>query len=193
LASPISAGGRYRERRTTKLEAPSMTWKSAAFFLAVPLAFIGASIWFIDAKSQVFWGVLIGLVLLFGGLLFENLARRDMRPYWSIGVATWASAAVVISVIVYQWPLHVAYRLSQPAIERVADNIRAGRPFRGPARVGVFLIEQAEVSPKGVTCLWLNNALHSRTGLVQCSPVKPPFNLWSMTSLDERWQCITED
>jgi hypothetical protein len=98
-----------------------------------------------------------------------------------------------VSVFVYQWPLRMAYLLSQPAIEQVADDMRAGRPFHGPALVGAFRIERAEISPQGVPCLWMDLNPAGRTGLVQCSSYRPPFNLWSLTSLDERWQCITED
>jgi hypothetical protein len=89
--------------------------------------------------------------------------------------------------------LRAAYFLSRPSLDSLADDVRAGQPFVGRVRAGAFTIVEGEVSRAGIVCLWVDRDRCGKTGFVRCPPDHVPFNLWSMVSLDERWQFIAED
>ncbi|NER78633.1 MAG: hypothetical protein F6K42_03465 [Leptolyngbya sp. SIO1D8] len=110
------------------------------------------------------------------------------------------SLIMVISIILFNWPLRVAYAFSRPAFDQVAEQAMAGETIETPRRIGWFRIERIDASgcPANgmdyeVLCLWTNVHPHGNTGFVQASPDNLHFNLWSHFRLDETWQFISED
>ena len=99
-----------------------------------------------------------------------------------------------ISVPITHWPLRLAFKLSRPSFDRIANSLRAGSKFPQPVRVGFFRIKKAEVYKlNGKVCLWTDLDPGGKTGFTQCPPNYVPFNLWSMIELDKDWQFVSED
>lgn len=117
------------------------------------------------------------------------LSPRSRLVNRAIGAA---SLVVLISVPLTHWPLRLAYHISRPKFETIAQVLRSGKTFPKPMQVGPFTIEKAEID-NGKVCLWTDLDPAGRTGFAKCSPKDVPFNLWSITELDENWQYISED
>jgi hypothetical protein len=82
--------------------------------------------------------------------------------------------------------------MSRSALDQAANDVRTGNVPDVPVRVGSFWVRKAEVQ-HDVVCLWTDVKWSGYTGLVQCPPEEPPFNLWSHVPLDASWQFISED
>ncbi|MFG6094228.1 hypothetical protein SPB21_03215 [Leptothoe sp. ISB3NOV94-8A] len=110
------------------------------------------------------------------------------------------SLIMVVSIIVFNWPLRIAYGFSRPAFEQVAGQVMTGETLETPRRIGWFRIERIEApgpAANGIDYqglrLWTGVHPHGNTGFVQASPDNLRFNLWSHFRLDENWQFISED
>ncbi|MEO1591699.1 MAG: hypothetical protein AAFU71_10455 [Cyanobacteria bacterium J06632_22] len=111
---------------------------------------------------------------------------------------------IVVSVVVFNWPMGIAFALSRPALNQVAQQLLAGESFSTPRRVGLFRIEAAELSggmmgDQHIPALWTDWAEPSdwmegssgdHMGFVQSGPGKPPFVMWSHMRLDHDWQFV---
>ncbi|MGD1857637.1 MAG: hypothetical protein ACFB2W_25660 [Leptolyngbyaceae cyanobacterium] len=111
-----------------------------------------------------------------------------------------ASLAIVVSIIVFNWPLRIAYAFSRPAFDQVTEQVMAGETIETPRRVGWFRIKHIEApgpAANGIDYhglrLWTSVHPYGNTGFVQASPDNLRFNLWSHFKLDETWQFIAED
>jgi hypothetical protein len=154
--------------------------------LAVPaLAAIVACAWPLERGTLILACVPLGMMVFWPLIVLSRSIR-----WWLVGTT---AIAVILSVTVTQWPLQVGYRLSRPAFDRVAAEVRDGQLPQTPCRLGVYQIRRAEVYYNGVVCLWTDLAPSGKTGFVQCGPQDPPFNLWSHVVLDDSWQFISED
>jgi hypothetical protein len=130
-------------------------------------------------------------VVITCSLLGFTCSKR--QRLWPVIVAAATCLAIIASVVTVHWPLRARYVLSRSSLDQLAQNVRAGEPLVGPTRVGLFTIVEAEVNRHGIVCLWTDTNPSGKTGFVQCRPDYVPFNLWSMVSLDECWQFISED
>lgn len=133
--------------------------------------------------------------VIFSFVVAASAATRALyrgKPVGNIIGAFLVTVLILGSVGASHWPLRVAYVVSRPALERAAAEVRLGHPFEH-RRVGLIEIRRAEISRTGVVCLWTDTNPSGRTGFVQTPPYNIPFNLWSVTSLDQRWQFISED
>ncbi|MEO0755466.1 MAG: hypothetical protein AAFY78_01185 [Cyanobacteria bacterium J06648_16] len=111
-----------------------------------------------------------------------------------------AALLIVVSIILFNWPLRIGYTFSRPAFNRVAEQVMAGDIPETPRRIGWFRIEGIELPEElfyyaedGIVCLWTDVHPYGNTGFVQTSPNNLPFNLWSHFRLDNTWQFIAED
>ena len=110
------------------------------------------------------------------------------------------SFIMVVSIIAFNWPLRIAYALSRPAFDQVAEQVVTGETIATPRRIGWFRIQRIEapgpaangIDHKGLR-LWTGVHPNGNTGFVQASPDNLQFNLWSHFRLDETWQFIAED
>ena len=87
------------------------------------------------------------------------------------------------------------FYLSRAELDRQAREVEQGRKAKYPRFVGLFWVQQAEVSKYSNTvCFWLDLDPAGRTGLVQGGPqIAQRFNLWSHDQLAPDWQLISED
>lgn len=161
---------------------------------AIPvLLVIGASAAPMEQKIVILCGALTCAVTLVITCLLLGLHRSKQQRPWPVLVGAATCLAIIASVMTVHWPLRGGYYLSRASLDQLAQNVRAGQPFVGPSRIGLFTIVEAEISQHGIVCLWVNADPSGKTGFVQCNPDYVPFNLWSMVSLDDRWQFISED
>jgi hypothetical protein len=157
------------------------------------LVVVGVSVVLMEQIFVIMCGVfLFGTVMsITCWLLTSSRFARHRR--WPILLGAITCLAIIASVMTIHWPLRARYLLSRPSLDRLAEDVRAGQPFAGPTQVGLFTIVEAEVNRHGIVCLWIDGNPSGKTGFVQCGPDYIPFNLWSMVSLDDRWQFISED
>lgn len=161
---------------------------------AIPvLLIIGVSVAPMERIIVVLGGALTCTVLLVTTWLSVEFARSKKRRTWPVLVGAFVSLATIVSVMAVHWPLRAGYFLSRASLDHLAQDVRAGQPFVGPKRVGLFTVVEAEISRHGIVCLWVDADPEGKTGFVRCGPDHVPFNLWSMVSLDDRWQFISED
>ena len=127
-----------------------------------------------------------------GSLLlgYRRYTRRRVLPAF---LAFILSLSAIVSVALTDWPLRITYAWSRASLDAVSERVRLGEHVITPLRVGLFSIQRAELSDRGIVCLWTEPHPSGSTGFVQCPSDYVPFNLWSHTSLDEHWQFISED
>jgi hypothetical protein len=179
-----------------------MTTRESHFFFTTTMLLAVASIWYLHGLAFEFAAVVVAGIHFFGGVTFLGRRRRGGRATWPIHLALSASLALVASVALFQWPLRVAYALSRPEMERVAAQLRAGRRFTKPVRVGAFLIERAEIREyegdcccrpsESCVCLWMHTGPAGDTGLVRCWVKAGPLDKAWLTPLDEQWQFVAK-
>jgi hypothetical protein len=95
------------------------------------------------------------------------------------------------------WPLRVAFLISGPALERLADRVAAGQAPSFPARAGLYCIRGSATDPvSGNIALITDANLGGRAGFVRYQPGSPqgPFSsLFMGMSLDRTWSFEMED
>lgn len=151
--------------------------------------------------------VLFGLFAVYCWLLWglPTLGSRmagpaEKRPRMSLKqmLTVVACFALIVSVLVNDWPFRVRFAISRPAIDRLADQVERGYVLDEPRQAGLFRIRGAErrrVAAARYTCLWIDPDPAGPAGFVRCLPqeAKALFNLWSTTRMSEGWQYIVED
>jgi hypothetical protein len=119
--------------------------------------------------------------------------RHRGRAAWPAIIGAIVSFGIVLSVACTQWPLRVSFALSRKSLDGLATRVGAGEQVATPARAGFFTVREAEVSRRGVVCLWTNEFSTGRVGFVRRQPDGVPGNAWSNIWLNETWQFIEED
>lgn len=129
-------------------------------------------------------------------LLALPALRFQKRFQWQAAI----SLVIVVSIIMFNWPLRIAYAFSRPAFDRVAEQVMAGETIATPRRIGWFRVERIEAPGPAANeiddhglLLWTGIHPNGNTGFVRSSPEDLRFNLWSHFQLDETWQLIAED
>lgn len=118
---------------------------------------------------------------------------------WGAGLLVLVVSAAPVSMLVFPWPLHLAFFVSAPALERVADDALAEGTLEQPRWAGLFRIVDTAVED-GSVALIIDPDRAGRSGLVRVAagPPRegysgPMYNLnWDL-SLDARWRYQNED
>lgn len=161
---------------------------------AIPaLLVIVASVTLLEPISVFLVGVLAGTVTVVMTGALMRVAYSNKHSLWPVVAGATACLACIASVTTIHWPLRVAFYFSQSSLNQLAEDVRAGQSLMTPARVGLFTIVETQVSRHGIVCFWVDANPGGKTGFVQCGPDHVPFNLWSMLSLNDRWQFVSED
>ncbi|HEY0073020.1 MAG TPA: hypothetical protein VGB77_02885 [Abditibacteriaceae bacterium] len=85
------------------------------------------------------------------------------------------------------------HHLSYSALVRESQSHTFNKPFSYPRWIGGFYIRQGG-DENGCACFWTDTDPSGRGGIVYCpDDAEPPFNLWSSTSLGDKWHAIEED
>ncbi|MEM9907740.1 MAG: hypothetical protein AAF921_22240 [Cyanobacteria bacterium P01_D01_bin.44] len=148
------------------------------------------SIRFFGFFATVFLATLIVALMVAPALKSRKHFRRQ----------TAVSLIMVVSIVLFNWPLRIAYAFSRPAFDQVAEQVMIGETIETPRRIGWFRIERIDApgpAANGIDYqglrLWTGVHPNGNTGFVQASPDNLQFNLWSHFRLDETWQFIAED
>jgi hypothetical protein len=168
-----------------------MSWKTAAPW-GVALAFALGSLGPLAGMVEFLCVPVVVCLLLYGAIQADRVGGIG-RTSRVIVVASVASAAIVASVAIFQWPLRAAYATSRQALDRLADDVRAGKAPTGAVWAGPFRISDTEISYNGTACLWTDRRSGNRVGFANCDPHKLPLCPWTHITLDQRWQYLVED
>ena len=87
-------------------------------------------------------------------------------------MVAWLSVIVLTSLpysmVLTRWPLHLAFFISRPALDRLADQAAAGRIQSVPVFAGVFLVVDTAVDPTTGNVGFITDPHpNGRTGLVR--------------------------
>ena len=172
-----------------------LAWSTVAL---PPTLLILLSLKPLEIVSLRFFGFFAAVCLAALALALMVVPTLRSQKRFRRQVAT--SFVVVISIVVFNWPLKMAYAFSQPGFDRVAEQVTAGEKIEAPRRIGWFWIERIDApgpAANGIDYqglrLWTGVHPNGNTGFVQASPDDLQFNLWSHFRLDETWQFIAED
>lgn len=120
-----------------------------------------------------------------GGVI-PRWARRASPLLWIM------SLLLIHSVARNWWPLHASFRASQPQLNQLALDSRAGKPIKLPRQIGNFNVTNV-LSNKEVTIVYLSGA----DGGDGAKLIRPQFysTEWRKDdsySLDENWRFVTD-
>ena len=133
-------------------------------------------------------------VIIAGPLYVRWLYRRHSKRLALVaGCILLASAIANASSELASFPLRLGYRLSKQPMDKAAARLRAGESISTPCWVGSIRVKKAELSWRGIPCLWTHPHPNGSDGFVQTPPDYIPFNIWSHTKIDNEWQFISED
>lgn len=174
-----------------------------AAIMPVSLSFFG-----IDPFLIFFLSLLCLPTILFASFLWvQPGATRRIRLQKSALVLL--GLMVIISVPFTNWPLQLSFRISEAALNRLADKEEAkmslpcpstvdelfSRVFRGE-RTGLFFIREVRQDKAGQTCLWLGeDAFGNHIGFVRARENNTPIH-WDIDTeiiLNNKWYFVAED
>jgi len=108
-------------------------------------------------------------------------------------VAPVLSLVIVISTAITHWPLRLSFAASRPTFEKLVERLLAGDRV-DPRQIGLFRVRSTQIyTSKDIVCLWTDMDSKGRKGFVRCRPSEVPFNLFSLITVDDDWQFISED
>ncbi len=92
--------------------------------------------------------------------------------------ASWASVVVLAMTpgitVATVWPLHVAFLVYRPSLERLADRVETGYSINSPSWVGPFRLDGSGVDPYSNTVgLFIDPNPGGRTGFVRVHSEAP--------------------
>jgi hypothetical protein len=178
LAIPCGAVGIARRlvyRRQLRLAAFGF-WG-----VAIPLNFLTV-LSCIAPNSYLLIPIFLGLVALgiptiaaigtAWALLFARQKSVSPRTRDGAGMAVFFLAVLPIVTLWSFWPLHLAFMASRPTMDRLADEVAAGKPVFFPRRAGVFVVFDGNVNPvTGDVGLMIDSNPNRPSGFVRTSPV----------------------
>jgi hypothetical protein len=89
--------------------------------------------------------------LLVFGFTWATLASREVLATQLSRSATWISVAALTALPPFTglslWPLHLAFLMAKPALERQADQVAAGQAVTYPTKLGLFWIAGSALDP----------------------------------------------
>ena len=109
-------------------------------------------------------------------------------------------AVLPLTMVITLWPLRVAFSVSRPALERLADRVAAGQVLATSEWAGlIHVVGSAVDSATGNVGLIVDPDPSGRSGFVRLGPGVPPgqtagpFFNQSVNSLGGRWSYQEED
>ena len=147
-----------------------------------------------DLNILVYLSVLLVPIFLGSGLKWANTqVRRDGRIKANLPVAT--LLAIALSMVLTLWPLRLAFTLSSPALNRLADRVEAGETVSDDEWSGFYPVRGARVDSyggKNGVLLTIHLGGRLSTSLFRESVLQPPAansreNLSFGYRADGRW------
>jgi|GEM_PF-3174420 len=200
---PLSPSGGLRKETglwATALCAVPVLWYSADGRCV-------AFLWFV----AWFWLILQAIIGLTWALLRARPpqfvpveARRGL--FWrrlGVRVSVLAAlAALSLSVPLVRWPARLAFALSRPALEALADRVERGEAIAGPVRAGLWTVGSGEWSDPGGSglmpggpFLWLERKVlpHCAGGVVRGPYEDGLYGTRTLARLSGDWFQVCED
>jgi hypothetical protein len=158
--------------------------------------------------TGVYIGLLAGIPMMLGfGTAWAVAAIRGDMDHGRPPSASWPPLlAVVLALsmaltplmaLLTFWPLRVAFLISRPALERLADRVAAGHVPAFPMQAGLYRIVGSATDPvTGNVALITDSKPSGRAGFVRSQPGTPhgPFSsLFMGMSLSRTWAFEMED
>jgi hypothetical protein len=185
-------------------------WAFGMASVAVNCSLAGLSIYAFNMWGMVCMalGSLCGVPLILGfGTAWSAAAtrrgtvrRRSPLLAWPLVIVL---ATLPLTMLFTQWPFHLAFLASKPALDRLADRVAAGHAPRRPVRAGLFMVVNSVVDPTtGNVGLVIDPDPSGRSGFVRVSPTPstspgrvtgPFYNLNGDLQLGESWRYQNED
>jgi hypothetical protein len=131
-------------------------------------------------------------------------ARIETKPDSMARRLAWAFVLVVclvpMTMIANLWPLRLAFLLSRPALNAMADRVAAGKPVVEQEQAGWYEVVRSNFDPlTGEVALIIDDDPAGRSGFLRLAPghssqqsalfTNLNFNLY----LDDRWRYQNED
>jgi hypothetical protein len=160
------------------------------------------------ALTVLYIGLLGGMPMIFGfGAAWAGVAMHREIDRGRSPSASWPPLlAIVLALSIAMtplmtlltlWPLRAAFLISRPALERLADQVAAGKSPPFPIRAGLFRIVRSATDPvNGNVALITDPKPSGRVGFVRSKPGTPHGPLSSLfmgMSLSQTWAFEMED
>jgi hypothetical protein len=99
-----------------------------------------------------FASLVIAVPMIAGpGVAWVRLATREgevpRRSGLAAGLSVFGLAMLLLLTIGTLWPLHFAFAISKPSLDRLADQVAAGKAVGFPRQAGLFRVRGAAVDP----------------------------------------------
>jgi hypothetical protein len=167
----------------------------AANACVAPICIYCDGSWWIGVYAGLFGAIPMALGFATAWALARTTGRRSV-----IYVLRLLSLALVVTPFVTLWtfwPLHVAFLVSRPALERLADRVAAGHAPAFPVSAGVYRIVGCALDyHTGNIALVTDSNPAGRSGFVRSEPGTShgPFSsLFMGIKLNRRWSFELED
>jgi hypothetical protein len=158
----------------------------------------------VDYLMPLIWLMSLPVVLGAGSAWAVTATRRNAyrrRSPWIAWPLMIGIAVAPLTMVFTLWPLRIAYWISRPAMERLADQIAAGRILPHPEWAGVIHVAGSAVDPaKGNLALIVAADYAGRSAFVRVSPRVSPeqddaplYNRSLNERLGGRWSFQRED
>jgi hypothetical protein len=126
----------------------------------------------------------------------RTATRRISRS--TAWVIVWFLGLLPISMMGTHWPLHLAFALSRPAMDRLADRVASGETLTSPEWAGLYRVVAVKKEPSnGNVALIIDDDPAGRSAFVRfgdsLSPFGPMINLNFNESVGDRWFYQNED
>jgi hypothetical protein len=153
--------------------------------------------------ALIIWFATLPLILGAGSAWALKSTRRNAvgrrSPLWVWPLVV-GLAVLPLTMVITLWPLWLAFRVSQPALERLADRVANGQVLVTPEWAGLIRVVGSAVdSATGNVGLVVDPNPNGRSGFVRLGPGVPPgqtagpFFNQSVNSLGGRWSYQEED
>ncbi len=125
-----------------------LVWAATAMIGLISNVYLGKSV------MVIYTGILVLLLIPLSwgaGCAWAKAVTcgRAARTWWRLAVWPLVLVAGIapLSIPLSDWPFRLAFRVSKPALDRLADRVGAGQIAILPARAGVFRVIERALDP----------------------------------------------
>jgi hypothetical protein len=146
-----------------------------------------------------FASTLLVPIVIGSGIAWANSRTESQRiPRSTAWVIVWFLGLLPISMMGTHWPLHLAFIVSRPALDRLADRVASGETLTSPEWAGLYWIVATKNEPSnGNVALIIDDDPAGMSGFVRLtdslSKFGPMTNLNFNESVGGRWFYQNED
>jgi hypothetical protein len=128
------------------------------------------------------------------------IERPLRRPSWPALTTVVVLCVSPITMMVARWPLQLAFLVSRPALEALADRTAVGRPVEDSEQAGLYEVVRSKFDPAtGEVALYIDNDAYGRSGFLRLARGRSESGSSLFTNLnfddhlDGRWRYRNED